>query len=80
VTVDAEPDLVVDAVGKRCPLPVIDLARRIGEVPVGGVVAVLSDDPAAATDVPAWCRMRNHEFVGERAHGEVSAYLVRRTH
>jgi TusA-related sulfurtransferase len=77
---DAEPDLVVDAVGKRCPLPVIDLARCLEEVAVGAVVALWSDDPAAAADVRAWCRMRNQEFVGERAEGGASAYLVRRTH
>ncbi len=30
------PDLVVDALGRRCPVPVIELAKVIGEVPVGG--------------------------------------------
>jgi TusA-related sulfurtransferase len=78
VTADQEPDLVVDAVGKRCPLPVIDLARSIEGVAVGAVVALRSDDPAAAADVRAWCRMRNQEFVGERTEGGVAAYLVRR--
>jgi TusA-related sulfurtransferase len=72
----AEPDLVVDMLGRHCPLPVIELARRIADVPVGGVVAVLSDDPAAAADVPAWCRLKNHEYVGASA----DAYLVRRSH
>jgi TusA-related sulfurtransferase len=73
-----EPHLTVDARGKRCPIPVIELARRIGEVPVGAVIAVLSDDPAARLDVPEWCRMRNQEYVGEQAHDAGVAYLVRR--
>ena len=30
--------LVVDALGKRCPIPVIELAKVIGDVPVGGTV------------------------------------------
>jgi tRNA 2-thiouridine synthesizing protein A len=59
-----EPALVLDCVGQRCPLPVITLARRIGEVAVGEVVRVLADDPAARLDIPAWCRMREQEFVG----------------
>jgi cysteine desulfurase len=75
---DAEPDLVVDAIGRRCPMPVIELAKRLDEVDVGGLLALLSDDPAAAADVPAWCRMRGHEYVGEQASGEATAYLVRR--
>ena len=75
---DAEPDLVVDAIGRRCPLPVIELAQRLDEVDVGGILALLSDDPAAAADVPAWCRMRGQEYVGQRPTGAATAYLVRR--
>lgn len=73
------PDLVLDCRGMRCPLPVIELARRIEEVAVGGLVAVVADDPAAAADVPAWCRMRGHEYVGsgDPLDGAPS-FLVRR--
>jgi TusA-related sulfurtransferase len=73
-------DLVVDSRGRRCPLPIIDLARRIAEVPVGGVVSVVADDPAARHDVPAWCEMRGQDYLGERAAADgTPAYLVRRT-
>jgi tRNA 2-thiouridine synthesizing protein A len=74
------PDLVVDALGRRCPLPIIDLARRIGDVPVGGTVELLADDPAAGPDVAAWCRMRGHELLGTRERSVGQAHLVRRTH
>lgn len=75
-----KPDLVLDCRGMRCPLPVIELARRIAEVEIGRIVAVVADDPAAAADVPAWCRLRGHEYAGAgaRAHGAPS-YLVRRS-
>jgi tRNA 2-thiouridine synthesizing protein A len=81
--VSTEPaHLVVDASGQRCPLPVITLARRIEEVPVDGVVELLADDPAAAHDVPAWCRLREHRYEGEAPgpSGAVTAYRVRRLH
>jgi len=79
VTSIPEPDLVLDCRGMRCPLPIIELGRRIGEVPANGVVAVISDDPAARTDVPAWCRLRGHEFIGPGAAVEgAPSYLVRR--
>jgi tRNA 2-thiouridine synthesizing protein A len=71
-----DPDLVLDCLGQRCPLPVIELARRLPEIPIGGVVRVLADDPAAAVDIPAWCRMRGHEYVGATDAG----YEVRRSH
>jgi len=55
--------LSVDARGRRCPLPVIMLARLAAGQPPGTVIEVLADDPAAAIDIPAWCRMRGHTFV-----------------
>ncbi|MFI6118621.1 cysteine desulfurase/sulfurtransferase TusA family protein [Streptomyces sp. NPDC051064] len=70
--------LVVDALGRRCPIPVIELAKVIGEVPVGGTVTVLSDDEAARLDIPAWCAMREQEYVGEEPADHGSAYVVRR--
>ncbi|MFG3542415.1 cysteine desulfurase/sulfurtransferase TusA family protein [Streptomyces clavifer] len=70
--------LVVDALGRRCPIPVIELAKVIGEVPVGGTVTVLADDEAARLDIPAWCEMREQEYVGEEPADRGSAYVVRR--
>jgi TusA-related sulfurtransferase len=72
--------LTVDALGRRCPVPVIELARRIGQVAVGEVVAVLADDEAARLDVPAWCEMRGHAYLGERRDRRGPTYLVRRLH
>jgi tRNA 2-thiouridine synthesizing protein A len=73
------PDVtdVLDCRGQRCPLPVIALARRLPELPVGAVLRVLADDPAAANDVPAWCRLRGQEYAGSPAG---ATYDVRRTH
>jgi tRNA 2-thiouridine synthesizing protein A len=75
----AHPDLVLDCRGRRCPLPILDLARRIGEAPHGGVVAVDADDVAARFDIPAWCRMRGQLYLGEAAAPDgTPRYLVRR--
>ncbi|MCH0565071.1 MULTISPECIES: cysteine desulfurase/sulfurtransferase TusA family protein [unclassified Streptomyces] len=79
VTVVRRDDVVVDALGKRCPIPVIELAKVIGDVPVGGTVRVLSDDEAARLDIPAWCEMRGQEYVGEEPAGKGTAYVIRRT-
>lgn len=74
----AVDSLVVNALGRRCPIPVIELAKVIGDVPVGGTVRVLSDDEAARLDIPAWCEMRGQEYVGEEPADHGSVYVVRR--
>ncbi|WP_067176398.1 sulfurtransferase TusA family protein [Microtetraspora niveoalba] len=55
--------LTIDALGRKCPIPIIMLADQINQVPMGAVVEVLADDPAAYTDIPAWCRLKSHAHV-----------------
>ncbi len=73
---------VLDARGERCPLPVIRLGALLRGLTPGSLVQLLATDPAARTDVPAFCRMRGHDLVEVeevRVDGsEHSAYLVRR--
>jgi tRNA 2-thiouridine synthesizing protein A len=79
---DAEPtvDLELDCRGLRCPLPVIELGRRLADVPVGGTIGVVATDLATRVDVPAWCRMREQEYVGEDAAADgTPRFVVRRT-
>lgn len=73
------PDVELDCRGMLCPRPVIELNRHLGDVAPGRVIAVVATDAAARVDIPAWCRMRDQEFVGEdRAPDGVPRYLVRR--
>jgi len=72
------PLLTIDALGRKCPIPIIMLAEQIRDVPVGAVLAVLADDPAARTDVPAWCGLKSQEFVVEQTLPRGWAFLVRR--
>ena len=71
----------LDCRGRRCPLPILDLAKHIGDVAVGETVTVEADDPAAGPDIRAWCRMRGHQHAGDsRAPDGTPAYTVRRLH
>jgi tRNA 2-thiouridine synthesizing protein A len=75
-----EPALVIDCTGMRCPMPVIELTRRLEDVAVDQVIGLVADDPAAKADVPAWCRLRGQHYVGARRQGGARRlYLVRRT-
>ena len=73
------PALTIDALGRKCPIPIIMLAEQIRDVPLGAVVAVLADDPAAYTDIPSWCVMKSQEFAGYTELSRGWALFVRRT-
>jgi len=72
------PALTIDALGRKCPIPIIMLAEQIRDVPLGAVVAVLADDPAAYTDVPSWCAMKSQEFAGYTELSRGWALFIRR--
>lgn len=72
------PVLTIDALGRKCPIPIIMLAEQIPGVPLGSVVAVLADDPAAYTDVPSWCTMKAQEFAGYEELPRGWALYIRR--
>lgn len=61
--------ITLDCRGMRCPMPVVELAKAWSSVPLGETVELLSDDPAAGSDVPAWCRMREQAYDGSPAPG-----------
>jgi tRNA 2-thiouridine synthesizing protein A len=77
---EAQPGLRIDAMGRRCPVPVILLAERITEVAVGDLVEVLADDPVTRTDLPAWCALKSHELVGQDERFPGWSFLIRRRH
>ena len=68
------PDLSLDCRGMKCPQPIIVLAQRISGVPLGTLVELRADDPAAEPDVAAWCRMRRQQLVSSNP----PLFLVRR--
>jgi tRNA 2-thiouridine synthesizing protein A len=75
---DAAPLITIDALGRKCPIPIIMLAAQIRDVRVGSVIAVLADDPAAYTDIPAWCGLKSHECVFRLDYASGWSFGIRR--
>ena len=73
-----EHDVLLDERGHLCPLPVIALGRAVAADPSPRRVLVLADDPAAQTDIPAWCSLRGRTlaWTGPAPGGAGQAYLV----
>ncbi len=74
-----EVDLELDCRTLVCPMPVIELARHLGDVEIGQLLAVVAQDLAASVDVPAWCRMKGQDYLGaDTADDGAPRYVVRR--
>ncbi|MEU9716213.1 sulfurtransferase TusA family protein [Streptomyces sp. NPDC085524] len=58
------PDLVVDGTGLLCVQLLLRLRGRIADAPAGTVVHIVTTDPAAPLDLPAWCHLTGHAYLG----------------
>jgi len=53
----------LDARRLLCPMPVIKVQNRVGELLAGDILEVVCTDPGARNDVPAWCRINGHKVI-----------------
>ncbi|MFJ3221101.1 sulfurtransferase TusA family protein [Kitasatospora sp. NPDC086801] len=62
------PDLTVDGTGLLCVQLLLRLRARIADLPAGAVVHIHTTDPAAPLDLPAWCHLTGHDYLGPVPH------------
>ena len=62
--------VTVDNRGMLCAQGILRLMRALLPLPPGQLVRVLSTDPAAEHDYPAWCRNTGHEFLHHEWTGD----------
>lgn len=53
-----------DTTGEKCVKMLLKIRARLNALPVGAQLVVVSDDPTSVYDLPAWCHMTRHEYVG----------------
>jgi len=68
----------VDARGRACPIPIVELMRAIRESAVGDEVEVVADDRAFPSDVRAWCKKTGHSLLSLVEEGATLSALVRK--
>lgn len=54
---------VVDSRGSFCPGPLTDLFKAYRELKVGDTIELLATDPAAKSDIRAWCNKSGNEII-----------------
>lgn len=73
------PDHVFDGGNLDCGSGLILLIREsMLKTPVGGILEMRSREPTVADDLPPWCRMVGHEYLGSLEGPGYARYFVRR--
>lgn len=58
-----EPE-IVDGGDRACGELLLVLAQRARALPAEALLRLVATDPAAAIDLPAWCYLTGHAFLG----------------
>ncbi|MEU1571654.1 sulfurtransferase TusA family protein [Streptomyces collinus] len=56
--------ITVDGTGLLCVTLLLRLRKEVDGAQPGTVVHVIATDPAAPLDLPAWCHMTGHHYLG----------------
>ena len=54
----------IDARGTACPGPLLEAKKAIGTIGAGDVMEILSSDEGTKSDIPKWCKKKNHDYLG----------------
>lgn len=60
-----------------CPLPVMRMQDRTAGMSDGDLLTVLCTDPGLLNDVPAWCKMSEHEILQTQCVGAEISFMIR---
>lgn len=71
-------DQDIDAIGLLCPLPVLKARKRLKGMATGGILRLVTTDPAAVIDVPHFCTEAGHELISVEEEAQTRVWLIRR--
>ncbi len=72
-------DHSIDCLGLFCPMPIIKTAEKISDLQEDEVLEIVSDDKGIVEDMPNWCKITGHEFLGIEQNGdEYRAYVKKK--
>lgn len=71
-------DHQLDAIGMRCPEPVMMIRLNIRKIAAGETLLITADDPSTTRDVPSFCRFMEHELVASQVAEKPYQYLIKK--
>ncbi|WJG09383.1 sulfurtransferase TusA [Aliiglaciecola sp. LCG003] len=74
----AQADQHLDALGLRCPEPVMMVRLQIRRMDDGQTLSIIADDHSTTRDIPSFCRFMNHTLVKAYTDASPYKYLIRK--
>lgn len=74
----ATADKTLDALGLRCPEPVMMVRKTVRQMAAGETLLIIADDPATTRDIPGFCRFMEHTLLAQDTESRPYKYLIKK--
>ena len=74
-----QADHVLDALGLRCPEPVMMVRLNIRKIASGETLLIKCDDPSTVRDIPSFCRFMEHELLAQQTDNLPFLYVIKKS-
>ena len=69
---------MLDAIGLRCPEPVMMVRKAIRKLNCGETLVITADDPSTTRDIPSFCRFMDHELITSDVDSLPYRYIIKK--
>ncbi|GLR71361.1 sulfurtransferase TusA [Agaribacter marinus] len=71
-------DRELDALGLRCPEPVMMVRLEVRKMKDGETLCIVADDPATTRDIPSFCRFMEHQLLRSDTQSIPYKFLIKK--
>lgn len=71
-------NLVIDAKGLSCPMPIVKTKKALNELEPGQVLEVQATDKGSTADIKAWAESTGHQYLGTVEKGDILKHYIRK--
>ena len=71
-------DHILDAIGLRCPEPVMMVRKSIRKMAEHETLLIEADDSSTTRDIPSFCRFMEHELIAQQTEQKPFLYLIKK--
>ncbi|MCL1039799.1 sulfurtransferase TusA [Shewanella corallii] len=68
----------LDALGLRCPEPVMMVRKTVRHMAEGETLLIIADDPATTRDIPSFCQFMDHTLIASNTDELPYRYLIKK--
>ncbi|MBM7573271.1 sulfurtransferase TusA family protein [Aquibacillus albus] len=71
-------NVVLDAKGLACPMPIVKTKKAIKDLEAGQVIEVQATDKGSKADIEAWANSSGHQYLGTFEEGDTLKHYLRK--